>query len=209
MKLAKKIVLFIILPPALYFTIAMILTFITVNKHPVTSSQNQTIFLSSNGIHLDIILPVDKLSPALKKGLTLSKESKYTAFGWGDKDFYLNTPNWSDLSLKTAFKAMFLPSETLMHVSQYKHVSENWTTVHLTTEELKKINQLINQSFGQHKIKIPNSGYGKNDTFYKATGSYSILKTCNTWVNNIFKNSGLKACLWTPFSFGLESKYKD
>jgi hypothetical protein len=30
----------------------------------------------------------------------------------------------------------------------------------------------------------------------------------NTWVNEAFKKSGLKACLWTPFDFILIEKHK-
>ena len=209
MKTAKRIVLLMFISPILYLIIAYVLTLITVNKTPESPLDNQTIYLSSNGIHLDIVIHKNNLIPELSKGLAIAKEYDYIAFGWGDKDFYLNTPTWKDLSLKTAFKAMFLPSETLMHVTQYKHQSKKWTTVHLTNKELEQLNKIINQSFGQTKSILPNSGYGINDTFYKAIGSYSILKTCNTWVNDVLKKSGLKACLWTPFSFGLEDKYKD
>ena len=209
MKTVKRIVLLVFISPILYLIIAYILTIITVNNTPITPFDNQTIFLSSNGIHLDIVIHKNNLIPELSKGLAIAKEYNYIAFGWGDKEFYLNTPTWKDLSLKTAFKAMFLPSETLMHVTQYKHQSKRWTMVHLTRQELEQLNKQINQSFGATKTVLQNSGYGKKDTFYKATGSYSILKTCNTWVNDMFKKSGLKACLWTPFSFGLEDKYKN
>ncbi|MBL4888255.1 MAG: DUF2459 domain-containing protein, partial [Flavobacteriaceae bacterium] len=47
-----------------------------------------------------------------------------------------------------------------------------------------------------------------NDDFYKANGSFSCLKTCNSWANSAFKESGLKSCFWTPFDFGLINKYK-
>ena len=49
--------------------------------------------------------------------------------------------------------------------------------------------------------------YGNNDQFYEAVGSYSCFKTCNTWTNQALKESKLKACLWTPFDFGIISKY--
>ncbi|REG87882.1 uncharacterized protein DUF2459 [Winogradskyella sediminis] len=58
------------------------------------------------------------------------------------------------------------------------------------------------------KIILENQGYSSIDDFYKAKGSYSCFKTCNSWVNSAFKESGLKSCLWTPFDFGLMNKYE-
>ena len=58
------------------------------------------------------------------------------------------------------------------------------------------------------KILLKNKGYTSRDDFYKAKGSFSFYKTCNSWVNTGFKKSGLKACLWTPFDFGLMNKYR-
>ena len=34
-----------------------------------------------------------------------------------------------------------------------------------------------------------------------AEGSYSCVKTCNSWVNLALKESDLKSCLWTPYHF--------
>ncbi|MFO7721348.1 MAG: DUF2459 domain-containing protein, partial [Gillisia sp.] len=31
--------------------------------------------------------------------------------------------------------------------------------------------------------------------------------TCNTWVNEALKHSGLKACLWTPIEEGIFLRY--
>jgi hypothetical protein len=58
------------------------------------------------------------------------------------------------------------------------------------------------------KIILSERGYTRKDDFYKANGRYSLFKTCNSWVNLGFKESGLKACLWTPFDFGLLRKHK-
>ncbi len=53
------------------------------------------------------------------------------------------------------------------------------------------------------KILLNNKGYSYNDDFYEALGSFSCFKTCNSWVNSGLKESDIKACLWTPFDFGL------
>jgi len=56
---------------------------------------------------------------------------------------------------------------------------------------------------------LPDKGYTKIDDFYRAKESYSYFNTCNSWVNKGFKESGIKACYWTPFDFGLLKKFEE
>lgn len=195
-----------------YIIISLILTYITVNKTELSIENNKEVYLSTNGVHLDIIISINELNIELKEGLKFTQDEKYFSFGWGDENFYLNTPTWNDLTFGNAFKAMFLKSPTLIHLTKYKQIRKYWTKVILSESELKKLNQFISESFKKdvsgNKIIIANSGYSRNDDFYKANGSFSCFKTCNSWVNKAFKESDLKSCLWTPFDFGLINKYE-
>ncbi len=195
-----------------YIIISLILTYITVNKTELSIENNKEVYLSTNGVHLDIIISINELNIELKEGLKFTQDEKYFSFGWGDENFYLNTPTWNDLTFGNAFKAMFLKSPTLIHLTKYKQIRKYWTKVILSESELKKLNQFISESFKKdvsgNKIIIANSGYSINDDFYKANGSFSCFKTCNSWVNKAFKESDLKSCLWTPFDFGLINKYE-
>jgi len=196
--------------PVGYFIVAFALTAITVNNAPPKAKRSKTIYLSTNGVHLDIILPKNNLTSALGRDLYSLPQEKYLAFGWGDKDFYLNTPTWADLKVENALKAMFWKSETLMHVTRYNNVQSYWVAVSVSEEELEQVNALVLESFSTDagsKTRLEGAGYSRTDDFYEAQGSYSCIKTCNTWANSIFKESGLKACLWTPFDFGLLGKY--
>jgi hypothetical protein len=51
----------------------------------------------------------------------------YLAFGWGDKGFYLNTPEWADLKVSTALNAAFGLSSSAIHSTFYKKLRENET----------------------------------------------------------------------------------
>lgn len=215
MKLLQKILkwfLYFLLIPAIYIIISLILGYITVNRTELSHDNNKEIYLSTNGVHLYIVIPVNNISTELKKGLKFTRDDKYLSFGWGDENFYLNTPTWHDLTFWNAFKALFLKGSALIHLTRYTEIEKPWIKVNLSESELKKLNQFILKSFKKdtngNKIIIANSGYSINDDFYKANGHYSIFKTCNTWVNKVFKESGLKSCLWTPFDFGLIDKYK-
>ena len=205
-----KFIFFVLLIPIGYLIVSLLLTFITANKKN-TSSEN-FIYLNTNGVHLDIILPVSNIKSELKQGLKIENAS-YVAFGWGEKNFYLNVPDWDDLTFNIAFKAMFLKSEALIHLTRYETKRDKWVKVYLTEEQLKTLNNYILKSFVYDddfsKHILHGKGYTPNDEFYKANGSYTCLNTCNSWVNRAFKESDLKACLWTPFDFGLINIYNE
>lgn len=215
MRLGKRIliwILYLLLIPISYIAISLILSSITIDRKIKNQDSEKIIFLNTNGVHLDIVIPKNNIDSLLLLGLKQEQSDKYLSFGWGDENFYLNTPTWGDLTFKNAFSAMFLKSSTLMHVTRYKTKGSDWIEIKLTESELEKLNFYLQNTFktSQNGIKIilENKGYSSTDDFYKANGSYSCFKTCNSWVNSGFKESGLKSCLWTPFDFGLMKKYE-
>jgi uncharacterized protein (TIGR02117 family) len=215
MKLLHKILkwfLYFLCIPIGYLLISLLLTSITLNGVKLADENKKEIFLSTNGVHLEIIIPVHDLSIELKEDMDFTPDDKYVSFGWGDENFYLNTPTWADLTIKNSFIALFIKGPTLIHLTRPKQVENSWTKVVIGESELIKLNQYISESFKKDengsKIIINSSGYSVNDDFYKANGNFSCFKTCNTWVNKGFKESDLKSCLWTPFDFGLINKYE-
>lgn len=215
MNKSKKIIkyfLYVLIIPVFYLVVSLILTFITIDRKGHNETLDKAIYLNTNGIHLDIIIPKKNIDSLLLKGINTGTDDQYLSFGWGDKDFYLNTPTWNDLTFKTAFKALFLNSETLLHITRFQNRHKEWKEIKISANELQKLNNYILLSFKTnedgYKQILKSKGYSFNDDFYQAKGSYSIFKTCNTWVNAGFKDSGLKACLWTPFDFGLLNKYE-
>ena len=203
--------MYFLLIPTTYIIVSLILTSITVERESNIDEANKSIFLTTNGVHLDIVIPINDVDSLLLLGLKYTTDDQYLSFGWGDENFYINTPTWGDLTFSVAFEAMLLNSKTLMHVTRYKKERLNWIEIKVNEFELNKLNSYIQNTFKTKqdgmKIILKNSGYSRNDEFYKAEGSYTCFNTCNTWVNSAFKESGLKSCLWTPFDFGLINKY--
>lgn len=212
LKRALRIFLILISIPFIYLAFALILTYISVQKKVEPIGELKTVYLSTNGVHLDIIIPRKELDQELLNGLDTSQSVKYYSFGWGDENFYINTPTWGDLTFSNAFKALFLESSSLMHVTTKEKISTKWTKITIDKSNISLLNAYINNSFTKNKdgniILLKNNGYTSKDNFYKGNGSYSCFKTCNSWANTAFKTSGLKACYWTPFDFGLLAKHQ-
>lgn len=206
-KLLKRILLFLFSLIAIYFLSALILSLVKTHP-PGQECFNQTeIFITSNGIHIDIVLPVEEIEPGFLETLEIRADTKYVAFGWGDKNFYINTPEWKDLTFNTAFKALFLKSETAMHVTNYSGKYESWKMIKICKIQKDILNRYISDSFQKtdngELIKIDAPGYYGTDFFFEAKGSFSLFKTCNIWVNRALKEIGIETSVWSPFDWGI------
>ncbi len=211
MRLLLRILIAMVLVPVTYALLGLVLGMVPVNRNGRVDHA-QTIYLSTNGVHLHLILPRDALSPALLADLPLTDDTQHVAFGWGDAEFYLNTPEWKDLTVKRAVVAALLPSRSLVHVTRYRYSGADWTVIPVSMEQLDAVNDFLLHSFrtdsAGRKQLIPGAGYGTQDDFLEGKGSYTALRTCNTWVNDALKHGGLPACLWTPFDFSVLRLYQ-
>lgn len=191
----------------LYVLLALLLSALPTKGKSFAGERNKRIYLHSNGVHLDIILPADMITATLRQQLQQGPDTKFFGIGWGDKGFYLDTPTWAELSPVVAIKAMFLPSPTAMHVTSHRSPSEQWSYVDITQEQLDTLNAYISAYFSVDtagKIQeIPDAGYTSRDHFYEAEGNYSCFMTCNTWVNVAMKQAGIKTAVWTPMDSGV------
>ncbi len=186
----------------------------------VSQNQEIDIYIKTNGVHTDIVVPlkneIKDWTSEIQFQHTKSKDSimNHLAFGWGDKGFYLDTPEWSDLKASTAFKAATGLSTSAMHTTFYKTIQENESCkkIMISKENYKRLVIYISDSFERNSNQniqwISGHSYAKNDAFYNAKGSYSLFKTCNSWANTALKVSNQKAALWTPYDGGIFCHYE-
>ncbi len=76
MKVVKKIakwIIAVILIPIAYFLVALVLVFIPVNNDENNSEKDRSIYLNSNGVHLNIILAKNQVDSELLAGLKYFK----------------------------------------------------------------------------------------------------------------------------------------
>jgi uncharacterized protein (TIGR02117 family) len=208
----------------IYVLAAWLLPYIPVNKDAQTDGPEEvSIYIKTNGVHTDIVAPMHSglidWNTIVPFENTDSKDTtfQYASFGWGDKGFYLETPNWSDLKFSVAFKAMFHLGSSAMHVTFYKEMqlSESCKEIKISKVEYEKLILYIKKSFQYDadgktiQIITHNDGYGTDDAFYEAKDVYDLFHTCNTWANNALKAADQKACLWTALDKGIFYQYKD
>jgi len=207
LKILLKSLLYVISAILLFLLLTALCTIIPVNSNYEESKEGTEIYISTNGVHTNIILPAKTDFLNWGEYLQINGSYKYFEFGWGDKEFYLNTPTWDDLEISTAIKAAFLPTKTIMQVSGYKQIpqiSKKTVKIIANDVQFQKITTFVAGSFKQNgknrTIKItPNSKYSFNEKFYQANGTYHLFNTCNNWTNKGLKQAGIKNALYATF----------
>lgn len=194
---------------ALWFLLAFILPEFKVNNDFSSPAKGVKIFIHSNGVHTDFVVPVRTsvirwdtvVHPA-----DFGADSTYThvSFGWGNKKFYIETPTWNDLTFSTAIIAAFGLGDAAMHVTYYKSApreSERTISYVISEEQYRNLISHISGTFRYDEngmMLIDHPGYGYHDRFYEAQGHYSFIKTCNEWTGDGMEATGLPAGIWTP-----------
>lgn len=205
----------------IYALLGYLLPFIEVSAKDDGQKKEIPIYIYTNGVHTDIVMPVKNdiqdWGAKIPFSNIKSKQTdyQYVGIGWGDKGFYLDTPTWDDLKFSTAFKAAFWLSESAMHSTYYKNMTEgsDCKMIMISRNQYKNLVHFVEAKFdtdqnGQFMVIPTNAVYGDHDAFYDAKGKYSFLNTCNTWANDALKAAGQKAALWTPSDFGIFQHYK-
>lgn len=220
LKVSGLVILGVIIFCGLYLLTEKLFSSITIKGEPVTMDNTISLYLLSNGVHTDLVVPVkneimdwtEKFPYANTKGA--DSTFHWIALGWGDKGFYLETPTWAELKPSVAFKAAFGLSTSAIHATFYQkmELGERCRPLQVTkdqyTQFLRYVESSLELDTRSQPIHIPtNAVYGDHDAFYEANGSYSLLHTCNTWTNRALKELRQNACLWTAFDTGILNKH--
>lgn len=203
-----------------YSAVLYVLSRITVDAAQTGETPSVPIYIKTNGVHSDLVVPYRH---ALKDWSLLLPSSDtqadddgaaWLSVGWGDRDFYLHTPTWADLKATTALNAICYLGTSVIHAEWYAGLKENerCRKIEITETQYNQLVAYIEGSFSKREgrpVLIDDAAYGSRDAFYEAVGSYSGAYTCNSWVNQGLKAAGQKAALWTLTDTGIFCHYEE
>ena len=203
----------LITPVALYLVAAWMGSLLPVNRDWRAPTRGTTIYIIDNGYHSGLILP------AAAEGIDLSMIFRPTdlpdpndagdwlIFGWGDREFYLNTPTWAEVKPRTIVSALIGSKEALLHVDHVKRPDEAVAPrpIRLSRAAYRRLvaRILADTKRGADGFPMVIPGYGSRDVFYPAHGRYTLFQTCNNWTRDVLAEAGVKVGWWTPFSSGV------
>ena len=177
---------------------------------------DRKILILSNAIHTDIALPLDQATRQAfgfveTAGLPIERpDAEWLVIGWGGEQFYVNTPNWSDLELMPVVRSI-LSDRSVLRVGLTGAIETDAPSVRpilLAETEYRDLLQAVLDSFRTDEagLKTPLDvpGYGAFDRFYPANGRFQVLFGCNTWTGDMLRRAGLTTGWWTPLPFLLD-----
>ncbi|MEE2886146.1 MAG: TIGR02117 family protein [Planctomycetota bacterium] len=192
------------------------------NPDYVQADSGTEIRVWSNGIHTDFVVPVRSRLMDWGAFAPYSKSTppeqlpEYAVIGWGDHDFYIETPTEADFSLATTLRAIFLPTKSVMHVSYYDfrpELGHKCVRLLLNDEEYQQFVSYLKSGFALDSrgkpVEIAGANYGIRDVFFRGTGSYHLLNTCNNWANQALQTVGVRTPVWSPFEYAIFDHVKN
>ena len=200
--------------PALYLAAALAGSLIPVNRGWTEPAEGTTIYIADNGIHTDIILPVEaegldwrRLIPQTDAAAA-PPNAAWIAFGVGERAVYLNTPRWQDIRVPIVARAL-TRGERIVHVEWVASPDYAVRQLRLRPEEYRRLWAAVRASFRNSRPqRIAHKGYGRADAFYEGVGRANAINTCNQWTADRLRLAGVRTSLWSPFDNGLTWRYR-
>lgn len=195
----------------LYLVAALVLALIPINTGFQVDRGGVEIAIQDNGVHVDVILPVQAAGVDWTAEFPLDHfpqadpNSAFIAFGWGHREFYLNTPTWNEFDLMVGLRAVSGIGETTVHVAYrpWRGIGERTARTRISPESYRRLVAFIHTSYRRdadgRPIRILGYSYGGNDAFYEGIGRYSLINTCNEWASRALAAAEVRTGFWTPF----------
>ncbi len=154
------------------------------------------IYIVSHGWHTGLVIPSRDVYSNIPELNARFGKAQYIEFGWGDKGFYQAKEITSGLTMR----AILWPTESVVHVVaipldvyEYFQGSEI-KNAYLNRRELESLVRFISNSFykDEHgKVLELKSGIYGDSQFYKGTGNYHLMNTCNKWTAKGLRSAGM------------------
>lgn len=178
----------------------------------VQQGDARTVHLLRGSIHYDFLIPLDDVTKARLGWLALDLEypgADWLVMGWGGRDFYTTTGTYRDVSARAIWKGV-TGDASVMRVALAGPMQTNWPTHPVTMSEAQysRFLTVVTDSFAE-KAPLDVPGFSEFDRFYPAKGRFHIFRTCNVWIGETLRSSGIRFGGWTPtpFAVTLSARY--
>ena len=150
--LLRRLTLALAIVPFAYLMAALIGSLVPVNRGWSEPDDGVTIYIANNGLHSDIVMPVEAQgldwTPFLPKSDFAAPDAgaRWVAFGSGEERVYLETPRWRDIKPATVWSAM-TGGRRVMHVEWVSNPNYLDRAVRLRPEEYRRLWTAIRADF--------------------------------------------------------------
>ncbi len=203
------------LSACLYVGLAILSLFFKIK--PIPQRADYSLLISSGAIHTEFVFELEnspydwfELFPPSLVHEGTPRAPKFISIGQGDKRFYYEFLEMSDLTLGLAFNGAFLPTPTAIHVEYLDRLNPSLRHYKLpiNRENYLKLVAYILESIrleDGRPIKIDDFNYFRRDAFFWGTQSYHLFNTCNMWTARGLEVASLPRPYWAPFRYSIDN----
>lgn len=209
MRRAVRLLALILALPVLYLMASVILPLIPGPGPDLSGSPAHRIGLLQGPIHTDILFPLtpetrSRFAFAEAAGVPLNHpDAQWLVFGWGSAAFYTTAGTYADITA-SAVRTAATGDDAVIRLDALGSLPPlpNLRFLDLSDAQFQALLTQTTSAFAS-ETRLDHPGLTGTDAFFPAHGHFSALRTCNVWLGETFRASGIPFGLWTPANWSV------
>lgn len=199
--------------PVLYLIASVVLPLIPGPGPDLSGPPAHTIGLLQGPIHTDILFPLTpetrtRFAFAEAAGVPLNHpDAQWLLLGWGSAAFYTTAGTYADITASAVLTAAS-GDDAVIRLDALGHLPplENLRLLKLSDEQFQALLTQTADAFSSQE-KLSHPGFTGTDAFFPAHGHFHLFRTCNVWLGETLRASGIPFGLWTPANWSVNLSF--
>lgn len=209
MRRTLRLLAAILAVPLLYLAASFALPLIPGPGPDHSGPPARTIGLLQGPIHTDILFPLTpdtraRFAFAEAAGVPVNHpDAEWLMFGWGSAAFYTTADTYADITASAVLTAATGDRAVIrLDVAGPLPPLEN---LRFLTVSEAQYQALLTQTLAAFASETPldHPSFTGLDAFFPAHGRFHALRTCNVWLGETLRASGIPFGLWTPANWSV------
>lgn len=209
MRRALRLIALMLALPVLYLVASVILPLIPGPGPDLSGPHTRQIGLLQGPIHTDILFPLTtetraRFAFAESAGVPLNHpNAQWLSFGWGSAAFYTTAGTYADITASVILTAA-TGDDAVIRLDALGPLPplENLRFLNLSEAQFQALLDQTTVALAS-TTKLDHPGLTGTDAFFPAHGHFSSFRTCNVWLGQTLRASGIPFGLWTPANWSV------
>lgn len=195
--------------PFLYLAASIILPLFPGPGPDYSGPPAHVIGLLQGPIHTDILFPLTpetraRFDFAESAGVPVNHpQAEWLLLGWGSAGFYTTAGTYADITAGAVLTAATGDDAVIrLDVLGPLNPLPNLRFLELSETQFQALLTETTAAFAS-QTPLDHPGFTGTDAFFPAHGHFSLFRTCNVWLGETLRASGIPFGLWTPANWSV------
>ncbi|MCU0828443.1 MAG: DUF2459 domain-containing protein [Tabrizicola sp.] len=209
MRKSLKLLATVLAIPLLYLAASALLPLIRGTGPDLSGPPARQIGLLQGPIHTDILFP---LTPEVRARFAFAEavgvpvnhpKAQWLVFGWGSAAFYTTAGTYADITASAVLTAA-TGDDAVIRLDALGPLPPMETLRFLELSEAQ-FRALLTETTAAlaSETALDHPGFTGTDAFFPAHGHFHLFRTCNVWLGETLRASGIPFGLWTPANWSV------